>query len=662
MIPIALLGWIPLTISLFIFLPPQRAAVASLVGGWLLLPPASLPVSGLPDYDKLFAASLGILLGTLIFQPNRLLELRLRWFDIPVICWCMAPFIASNSNGLGLYDACAALLTSLARWGLPYLIGRLYFGEPDNLRELAIGMVIGGLAYIPPILIEIKMSPFFKDAVYGIHQWEGSRYGAYRPWVFLSKGLELGMWMTAVSLTATWLWRSRAIQRIGTLSFGSFCLPALLVTTVLCRSIGALLLLLVGLGLLWFSTRINKKWFVYLLLLVAPTYYALRIPNIWSGDNVVSLIRSVDATRAHSLEYRFQCENHLIRRAMQRPAFGWGGWGRNRVIEKGKDIAPTDGMWIINLGTTGLFGLISWTTFLTLPAWLFLRKFPVRDWRSPSIAPMTALVMLLGLYMVDCLVNAFINLIYIVCCGGLASAIPVAARRLASARQAELWGAHVPTGSDRDGASSLHRGGASASSLPIPEERLASRYERLARTLRDSGAPAEARSAWGMALDLLHQLAAAYPERPDIARKYWDCANDMAWFLLTHSDPGVSDPSLAWHLASQTTEADPQCPAYWNTLGVASYRLGDASAAVAALERAISLSDGGTAFDHLFLARSYAQLGDAAQAQYWTEQMDRWVDEHPLYVEEITRLQMEEHAFPAPLPDARLISPSSNPQ
>ena len=40
LIPITLLGWIPFSIALFVLLPPRRAVVASIIGAWLLLPPA----------------------------------------------------------------------------------------------------------------------------------------------------------------------------------------------------------------------------------------------------------------------------------------------------------------------------------------------------------------------------------------------------------------------------------------------------------------------------------------------------------------------------------------------------------------------------------------------------------------------------------------------
>ena len=120
LVPIALLGWIPLTVGLFLVLPPRRAAVGSIIGAWLILPPATLSVSGLPDYDKMVAATLGILLATLIFEPHRILNLRLQWFDLPMVFWCIIPLIASLTNQLGAYDGLSGVFTAIVRWGLPY--------------------------------------------------------------------------------------------------------------------------------------------------------------------------------------------------------------------------------------------------------------------------------------------------------------------------------------------------------------------------------------------------------------------------------------------------------------------------------------------------------------------------------------------------------------
>jgi hypothetical protein len=165
MIPVALLGWIPLSLALFVVLRPQQAVICGIVGAWLLLPPASLAISGLPDYDKSMASTVGICLATLIFQPNRLLGFRPRWFDVAIVAWCACPMISSLENGLGAYDGFSAVLSTIVRWALPYFIGRLYFGTLEELRELSVGVVVGGLIYVLPTLFEMRMSPWLRQSL-----------------------------------------------------------------------------------------------------------------------------------------------------------------------------------------------------------------------------------------------------------------------------------------------------------------------------------------------------------------------------------------------------------------------------------------------------------------------------------------------------------------
>jgi uncharacterized protein HemY len=67
-------------------------------------------------------------------------------------------------------------------------------------------------------------------------------------------------------------------------------------------------------------------------------------------------------------------------------------------------------------------------------------------------------------------------------------------------------------------------------------------------------------------------------------------------------------------MAQQMVEQCPNAEVYWNTLGAACYRAGDAASAVAALDHATALG-GGTAFDNVFLAMAHARLGDHEQAE-----------------------------------------------
>ncbi len=331
---IVLFGWIPVVLMLFCLLPAQRAMVAGSIAGWLLLPPTGIDLPGLPTYDKVVAATVGILLATAIFELNRLVSFRLRWFDLPMLLWCLCPFCSSISNGLGLYDGFTSVFRQMTTWLFPYLVGRLYLTDFNGLRDLAFGMVIGGVCLVPLCLFEIRMSPLLLPMVYGLRNFEGTRYGGYRPHIFFHTGLELGLWMNAVTLVAIWLWRTGQFKQLWGLPAGMLT-AMLLITTILCRSTGATVLLLAGLVSLWICRRTKTKWVMWALLSVAPIYYGLRITDMWSGSNAVELARLLFGDdRAGSLEYRFQNEDLFIAKTLQRPIFGWGGWGRNFIYDE----------------------------------------------------------------------------------------------------------------------------------------------------------------------------------------------------------------------------------------------------------------------------------------------------------------------------------------
>ena len=185
---------------------------------------------------------------------------------------------SSLTNGLGPYDGFSAILDRIVIWGGPYLIGRLYFADLDGLRSLAVGFVVGGLAYIVPCWFEMWMSPVISQILYGvIPNWVANRrFGGWRPVVFLVNGLELGMWMSASSLLGIWMWATGALVRIRHYSFGPI-LIVLLVTNVFCKSTGAMALLLVGLVMLSFSAWTRSRLLVVLLMLIPVLYMDLRI-------------------------------------------------------------------------------------------------------------------------------------------------------------------------------------------------------------------------------------------------------------------------------------------------------------------------------------------------------------------------------------------------
>lgn len=421
-------GWIPVVLFIFATLPPRRAVIASFLIAWLFLPLASYSISGLPDYTKMSATCAGVLMATVLFDPARFLSFRLHWADLPVLAWCCVPMMSSLSNGLGPYDGFSATLGQTVKWGFPYFIGRLYFSDWNGLKELAIGIFIGGLVYVPLCLWEIRMSPQLHYQLYGFRVGgfhETYRFGGWRPLVFMYTGLMVSMWMVAASLTGFWLWWSRTLPRrvngIPTL----WLVAALLITTVLCKSLGALALLCVGIGALVATKWTRSRIWVAGLLVIPVLYMTARTAGDWSADELVNAAAMISEDRAASLETRLTMEDRLTEKALRQPVFGWGGWGRNRVYDtrSGVDITITDGLWVLALGVNGVVGLAALTGAQLMPIVLLLRRIPARLWSQPMVAAAPVLALLLALYAIDNLMNAMVNPIYMLVAGGLTATL-----------------------------------------------------------------------------------------------------------------------------------------------------------------------------------------------------------------------------------------------
>src|SRR5439155_2863840 len=151
------------------------------------------------------------------------------------------------------------------------------------------------------------------------------------------------------------------------------------------------------------------KWIIIPLLLIPPAYMFLRADAIVTGESLIAMAeKSFGEERAQSLSVRINNENQLAARAMERPWFGWGGWGASRVQdENGKDLV-TDSLWIITIGKAGWVGLIGLTLMLLLPMILVVHDWRVELWTHPAIAPIVVLGMMVALYLFDHLMNGMV--------------------------------------------------------------------------------------------------------------------------------------------------------------------------------------------------------------------------------------------------------------
>ena len=101
---LALFAWIPFVLCLFTVLQPRHAVIAAYVGGWLFLPVFGIDVKGLPPFTKVSATAYGVLFGALLFDLDRVQTFRLKWFDLPMVVWCIAPLFASGQLVARLAD------------------------------------------------------------------------------------------------------------------------------------------------------------------------------------------------------------------------------------------------------------------------------------------------------------------------------------------------------------------------------------------------------------------------------------------------------------------------------------------------------------------------------------------------------------------------------
>jgi len=410
---VALVGFCAATVGCFLALGPRRGMLAALLGGTLFVP-VFVATDGVPILrtKAMFVAGV-VVAASLLLDLRRWSRLRLGWLDLPMLVLCATPFLAASANDLGPYEGWSAVFQTALVFGGPYLLGRLYLGDREGVADLAGALVLAGLVYVPLCLWEIRMSPQLHRLAYGFSPVEmfgqNIRFGGYRPVVFMNHGLMLALFMASATLVAYWLWRTgarRAVALVGLHLPMGLAAAALGLTTILCKSTGAVALLLAGIVVLEGTRLLRAPVLILLLLAVPPAYCAARVAG-WSGEALIAATSGmVAAERAQSVEYRFANETLLVDKAMQRPWLGWGRWGRSRLHDAtGRDVSVTDSLWVITLGETGLVGLVALGLALGLPILLLLRAAPARHWGERGVASAAALAAVGLIGMADDLLN-----------------------------------------------------------------------------------------------------------------------------------------------------------------------------------------------------------------------------------------------------------------
>jgi hypothetical protein len=386
---VMLLLWPVVIAGLFFALKPKTAIIYSLLASYLLLPVrTSFDFAGIPPLDKTLIPNVTIFIFAILFA-------RMKPFAIPnsifirisMIVFIVSPLFTTYNNlnpiifpariipAMTWYDGITAAIGQIVIL-LPFIVGAQLLSDEESHKKLLIALVISGLFYSFPMLVEVRLSPQLHTLVYGFFPHDFSqqiRSSGFRPMVFLGHGLLVAIFCAMAFIASVCLVRTKT--KILGLHPGIVA-GYLLVLLYLCKSLGALLLALAFAPIVMLLRTRRIALISALFGLTMLFYPALRGGGLIPVNTISELAGSVNDERQGSLVFRLENEEKLLAKANDKPLFGWGTWGRNFIYD-GWDNRPssvTDGTWIIVVGKYGWIGYLACFGLLCYPLVARLRR------------------------------------------------------------------------------------------------------------------------------------------------------------------------------------------------------------------------------------------------------------------------------------------------
>jgi hypothetical protein len=386
---LALLLVLPASIVAFTRFRPAFAVILLTLVPLLFLPEAvGFDAPLIPPLDKASLPALCILIGVLITARKQIKAARPgRGLDLLLVGMLGAVIGTGLTNpdtlrygptvlqGYKWGEIVSDVIRDVLAACVPFFVGRVLFRSAEDARALIVALVIGGLVYVPLCALELRLSPFLHYTVYGFMHMsfeQAIRNDGWRPVCFMAHGLSLALFICAASIGAWVLYRARR----SVLSLPPL-VPALTLSILLAllNSLGALVYGLVLTPIVLMLRPKAQLRVAVVLALITALYPILRVTDVFPREGLVELAGRIDYARAESLDFRFTNEAILVEKALERPWFGWGGFGRTFVFDKrGEATSVPDGEWIISLGFSGFVGLTFQFGALLIPVWMAYRR------------------------------------------------------------------------------------------------------------------------------------------------------------------------------------------------------------------------------------------------------------------------------------------------
>lgn len=430
--------WIPVSVLLFRRFPIRIAILANFLAGWGLLPSAQyvgphadfaywIIGVGLPsDYflTKATVLSFAALMNVLLLDRRVFRRFELTAWDLPMVLWCAGPILSALANPEQIRQALVGEVYQLLAWGVPYILGRLYFSDSTSLRLAAKAFILAGMFYVPICLVEIILGPQFYAHVYGYEpfRWTGApRYFGYRPVGFLETGNQLGIWMAMSALIAAWLGSRRTAPRILGIPC-AWIAVVLFVVTLACQSIGSIILLLGLLPFVFISMRFLPRVVTVVVISSMLLFAGLRLENQFSVRKLVennyaaqTVSSFLNTIGRGSFTWRLAVDERFVDKALDKPILGSGDW----KWWAGGDVRPW-GMWMLTFGMYGLVGLVALESLLLLPVvrvvWFTVARSDIEDFNLRH-----ALAAAILMSAVDGLLNSTMLLPLVLVIGGMST-------------------------------------------------------------------------------------------------------------------------------------------------------------------------------------------------------------------------------------------------
>lgn len=432
---VALLLFVPIATAIFLAARNRLGAVICVYfGGLLFLPElAAFDFPFLPPMDKNgFAGVMAFVAAMVTLRPKMRATKALRGVELFMLVIIAGNFGTALTNpdpifwgerivrrgfvvaetkalsGLVPYDFVSMTIRDLIYILLPFHLGRSLIRSRDD-GILFMKVIAGfGLIYVPFMAWEMRMAPTLHADIYGYmgnsfaHAVRGE---GFKPIVFLKGGLPVAMFTLAATLCAAGLVRLR--QSILVFP-AAIAVVVLWVMLILSRNVGAALYSLSSVPLVLLSRGKLAGRYAMILVGLVCAYPVLRATDVIPTREIAESVAEVSPERAQSLYVRFVNEDVLMERAWERPAFGWGGYGRNRIYNKyGQNITITDGEWVIRLGGRGIVGLVGSFGLLLAPIVVARRRMKKIDRSNHLIVDTLTLVVALNA--VDLLPNGLFS-------------------------------------------------------------------------------------------------------------------------------------------------------------------------------------------------------------------------------------------------------------